>query len=1128
MERQAGLLKRLGISAFSLLFAALLGFFPRTGQAVNATGRIVGTVTDSTGAVVPGAAVTVMSQTTGASRRMQTDANGDYNFELLPIGLYSVRVEKSGFKTFSENGITLQVDENRTVPVVLQPGDVTEEVTVTTAPVGVDLIDATVKEVVDQERMVDLPLNGRSPLDLQLIMPGTAVDIVGVGHAQSQNNGLVVNGNRAASNYYLLDGVNFINSFQSTAPVFPAPDALHEFTMQLGQMSAAFGRDSGATVNAVTNSGTNEFHGTLFEFFRNTVLNANNYFSNKNGKARPPYNLNQYGGSLGGPVRKDKTFFFVYAQQTSRRESQPIIIPTVLTSSERLGDFNDDCPGSACPIDPRTGKSFPGNVIPQNRIDPVAAAFVQKVMPLPNSGTRSYIFNGPTGTGQDHLDESQFVARIDQSFGAKDKVFGRYYYNDDAGVAFSGNLPGNFYNQDYRNQNLGLNWTRILSPTEVNSLTIGFDRTAHHFVDPIPRNWHDFGGPCNSRGCEYKYTIALFIPGSINSQGNSDYYQTPTTYQISDVMSWVKGRNTLNVGTDLLDETPNQFFNFLSDGEFFFANNFSNNSLSDFLLGLPSYGRQDTPTGNELRYHEINIYAQDDVKVTKDLNVNLGLRWEPFMPPTDNRNWRDCMDLTFTEHSIVFPQGPPGLLYPAEGQQGRGWGGVHDAGCPRSASPNKMANMAPRIGLAWDPFGTGKTSVHAGYGIFWDNIRLEAWNRLPNTQPYTISRSVFSPGNVTNNFPASLSGDLWLTNGGLADPYPYAVPEGATQNAAFKYAYPVLTAYFPSTFNLAYVQQYNFGIDQELWKNYTVKVTYLGNRGVHLFMSHEYNWALPLPFTVETPAQQLANYTARRRFSTVTCQGQPCYDTMERDDDAGWSNYNSLQITVNRQFTHGLTFLGSYVWGKTLDIGSVSAEGGEGPRDPYNLNLDKGPSQFDIRNRFVTSFIWQVPRMKEFGNPVANGLINGWEFNGAVTIQSGFPFTVHSGPDTSLTGIGGETADPVPGANPTLPSGRSHSQRIAQYFNTAAFKIAPYGTYGATGRDSLSGPGLVNFDISIFKEFKLSERWGKLQFREENFNLFNHPNFGLPDSTVTDGAAFGQIFSAGNPRFIQFAVKEIF
>jgi hypothetical protein len=1059
---------------------------------------------------------------------MKTDASGDFNFELLPIGLYSVKVERLGFKVFIVKGITLQVEESRSIPVKMQLGEITQEVTVTDVPVGVDLVDETVKEVVDEQRMVDLPLNGRSPLDLQLIMPGTAVDIVGVGHAQSQNNGLVVNGNRAASNYYLLDGVDFINAFQATAPVFPAPDALHEFTMQLGQMSAAFGRDAGATVNAVTNSGSNAFHGTLFEFFRNTVLNANNYFSNEAGAPRPPYNLNQYGGSLGGPIRKDKTFFFIYAQQTSRRESQPIIIPTVLTAAERGGDFSDDCPGSSCPIDPRTGQAFPENTIPQGRIDPVAAAFVKAVMPLPNSGSRSYIFDGPTGTGQDRLDESQFVARIDQSFGAADKIFGRFYYNDDAGVAFSGNLPGNFYDQDYRNQNLGLNWTHILSPTKVNSLTLGFDRTAHHFVDPIPRNWHDFGGPCNSRGCDDKYTISLFIPGSINSQGNSNYYQTPTTYQVSDVMSWVKGRNSLNVGTDLLDEAPNQFFNFLSDGEFFFQNNFSNNPLSDFLLGLPSYGRQDSPTGNELRYHEVNLYVQDDVKVTKNLTANLGVRWEPFMPPADNRNWRDCMDLTFTKQSIVFPNAPPGLLYPAAAQQGRGGGNLHDAGCPRSASPNQMKDMAPRIGLAWDPLGKGKTSISAGYGIFWDNIRLEAWNRLPNTQPYTISRSVFSPGNVTNNYAASLSGDLWLTNAGLADPYPYSVPEGAAQDAAYQYAYPILTAYFPSTFNLPYVQEYNFGVQQELFKDYTLKVTYLGNRGVHLFMSHEYNWAVPLPFNVESPATQESDYTARRRFSNVTCKGQPCYDTMERDDDAGWSNYNSLQITVNKQFKHGLTFLSSYVWGKTLDIGSQAGEGGEGPRDPYNFNRDKGPFEFDIKHRFVTSFIWQAPRVRGFNNWVSNGLLNGWELNGAVTMQTGFPFTVYSGPDTSLTGIGSETADPVAGVSPNLSSGRSHSKRVAEYFNTAAFQVAQWGTYGSVGRNSLYGPGLVNFDVSFFKEFRISERWGKLQFREENFNLFNHPNFGLPDSTVTDGTAFGQIFSANDPRFVQFALKEIF
>jgi len=980
---------------------------------------------------------------------------------------------------------------------------------------------------VDQTRMVDLPLNGRSPLDLQLIMPGTAVDVVGVGHGQSQNNGLVVNGNRAASNYYLLDGVNFINAFQSTAPVFPAPDALHEFSMQLGQMNAAFGRDAGATVNAVTNSGTNAFHGTLFEFFRNTKLNASNFFANSTGSVKPPYNLNQYGGSFGGPIIKDRTFFFVYAQQTARRESSPIIIPNVLTAQERLGNFSDVCPGSACPIDPRTGNAFPGNIIPANRIDPVANAFVQKVMPLPNSGARSYAFEGPTGNGQDHLDESQFVVRVDHSFGDKDKIFGRYYYNDDAGVAFSGNLPGNFYDQNYRNQNVGINWAHIFSPNLVNSLTLGFDRTAHHFSDPVPRNWADFGGTCNSRGCGYKYTLALFIPGSINSQGNSDYYQTPTTYQISDNLSWTKGKHTINFGTDLLYEIPNQFFNYLSDGTFSFQNNFSNNPLSDFSLGLPSNVRQDSPTGNELRYHEINLYVQDDVKVRKNLTVNLGVRWDPFLPPTDNLNWRDCIDLTFTQHSVVFPQGPPGLLYPAEGQQGRGWGSKGDSSCPRSASPKRMGNFAPRVGLAWDPFSTGKTSVRAGYGIFWDNIRLEAWNRLPNTQPYTISRQSYSPGNVTNNFAPSLSGDLWLTNAGLSDPFPFAVPEGAQQNASFQYAYPVLTAFFPSYFNLPYVQQYNIGVQQQLWNDYTLNVTYLGNHGSHLFMSHELNWAVPLPLSVQSSDLQLTNYSARRRLSGIRCGNQACYDTMEIDDSNGWSNYNSLQISLNKPMKHGLSFLTSYVYAKTIDIGSVAGEGGSGPRDPYNLNLSKGPSDFDVKHRFVTSLVWQIPGLGK-SHGFTSVLLNGWQVNGIMTLQSGFPFTVYSGPDTSLTGIGGETADPVAGVAAKLPSGRASGQLVSEYFNPAAFQVAAWGTYGLASRNSMYGPGLVNFDMSFFKNFALPERLGKIEFREENFNLFNHANFYNPDSTVTDGSAFGQIFAAHDPRFVQLALKWIF
>lgn len=1113
-----------------LIAAVLLAFLPKIARAVDATGKIVGAVTDATGSTIPDASVKLTNQGTGSVRSMQTDGSGNFNFELLPIGVYSMKVEKTGFRTLVQSDITLQVDQSLTLPISMQLGDVTQQVTVTGTASGVNLLDATVKEVVDQTRMVDLPLNGRSPLDLQLIMPGTAVDVVGVGHGQSQNDGLVVNGNRAASNYYLLDGVNFINAFQSTAPVFPAPDALHEFSMQLGQMSAAYGHDAGATVNAVTNSGSNALHGSLFEFVRNTDLNASNFFGNSTGTPKSPYHLNQFGGSLGGPVIKDKTFFFIYAQQTFRRQYSPNTIPTVLTAAERTGDFNDDCPGPSCPIDPRTGKAFPGNIIPLNRLDPVSMAFIAKEMPLPNSGGRSYTFNSPTGAGQDYLNESQFVIRLDHTFNEKDRLFGRYYFNDDAGVANDGNLPGAYslYDQNYRNQNVALNWTHIFSPTLVNTFTLGFDRTAHHFSVPDKQNWSDFGGTCNSSGCGVKYAILLNIPGSINTGGaNADYYQTPTTYQISDSVSLVKGKNTLTFGTDLLYEIPNQFFHYLSDGTFSFQNNFSNNPLTDFMLGLPSDVRQDSPTGNELRYKEINLYAQDDVKVRPNLTVNMGVRWEPFMPPTDNLNWRNCLDLTFTQHSVVFPQAPPGLLYPAEGQQGRGWGDNGDKSCPRSASPKRMGNFAPRVGLAWDPFGKGKTSIRAGYGIFWDNIRLEAWNRLPNTQPFTISRQSHSPGNVTNDFAPSMAGDLWLTNAGLADPFPYAVPEGAAENAAYKYQYPVLAAFFPSYFNLPYVQQYNFGIQQQLGNDYTVSVNYLGNRGSHLFMSHELNWAVPLPLNVQPASIQLSDYAARRRFSNVTCSGQPCYDTVEIDDSNGWSNYNSLQISVNRPMRHGLSFLSSYVYAKTIDIGSVAGEGGSGPRDPYNLNLDKGPSNFDVKHRFVTSLVWQIPAVSRFRG-VTNVLLNNWQVNGIITVQSGFPFTVYSGPDTSLTGIGGETADPVGGISASLPSGRSNGQRVAEYFNTAAFQVASWGTYGLVSRNSMYGPGLVNFDMSFFKSFPISERLGRIEFREENFNLFNHPNFFNPDSTVQDGAAFGQIFSAHDPRFVQLALKWIF
>src|SRR5947208_6273631 len=448
IERRPCMSEKTGRKRTRLLTAAILfGSIVSLVEAAIPTGTVVGNVRDESGAIIPGAKVTITHQGTGAVRSMLTDSSGNYNFPLLAVGTYTLKIEMQGFQTFVQKEFLLQVDQNLTIPVTMKLGEITQEVTVEGATAGVDLVKATVTEVVDQRRIVDLPLNGRNPLQLQLLMPGVVFDTNTVGHGQGQNEGMVINGNRPASNYYVMDGVDAVDSYLAVAPTFPAPDALQEFSVQTSVFSAEYGRNAGGLINAVVRSGANAFRGTLFEFLRNERLNANEFFANRAGRAKPAFKLNQYGGTFGGPIRRDKTFVFGYYQGTNKRKNDIVTIPTVFTPQERpdlnpngWADFSDVCPGSQCPRDPRTGQPFPNFIIPAERLDPVAVRFTKAAIPPPNSG-RSYVFSGPSAGPNDKLDESQFIVRIDHSFSSADKLFGRYFFNDDTAGGLTGNNP---------------------------------------------------------------------------------------------------------------------------------------------------------------------------------------------------------------------------------------------------------------------------------------------------------------------------------------------------------------------------------------------------------------------------------------------------------------------------------------------------------------------------------------------------------------------------------------------------------------------------------------------------------------------------------------------------------------
>lgn len=1127
-------MKRNLVVLLTIIFGLALS--QRLSFAAGATGKIVGTVVDASGSPIASAKVTITNDGTNQSVTDVSDASGNFTFPALATGNYSVRVESTGFQAYVQRGIVLEVDQNVTVRAPLTVGSVSETVEVSSAPPAINLVDATVSHVVDQQRVVDLPLNGRDSLQLQYIMPGVSYDNNNVSHGQGQHEGVVVNGNRPGSNYYLLDGVDMTDNYLSTAPVFPAPDALQEFDIQTSNFTAQYGRNSGGLVNTVSRSGTNAIHGGAFEFFRNTVLNSKNYFASPT-EPKPAFKLNQFGGFLGGPIIKDKMFFFGYYQGTRQRRDETQTINQVLTQAQRP-DLNGgvaDVSGLGA-IDPRTGVAFANNIIPANRIDPTALKVIQQFMPLPNNSTNGYSFNSPVANNQDNLNEDQYLARIDRTFSQHDIVFGRYFYNQDVSNGLGGgNAPNRPHLKYFRNQNVALDWTHTFSPNLINTAVFGFTRVAHHRGPTQSVGWQEFGGPAGQSAAGTLSDLFVNVNGSINAGGDGVFVQNRQTWQYTDSVNWIVGKHTLTFGGDYRREASNRVEDYATDPNFNFNGLYSGNALVDLLLGLPNNFNQQTEVQSRLRHNGIDAYAQDNYKVTSQVTIDAGIRWEPFILPVDNLNDQTCFDPTFTRQSAYYPNAPKGLTFPGP-PVGSGSLGSGDSGCPRGGVPNRYANVAPRIGVNIDPFKNGKTSVRAGYGIFWDQARLIAWNRFSTAQPFDSNITINA---IPNSSTPSLSGDQIFASSGRADPFPFVIPRSPADRAAFQFPVQSAETVFSPDFNQGYTQQFNLTVDQQLAKDFNLTVSYIGNKGTHLFISREYNYAPLSSFIHNTPIDpstgkpfdqisynsQDAILAQRRRLSGVsTCTSGgtsgPCYGPTEMLENTGYSNYNSLQVEVNHRFNKGFSLLASYVWAKYLDIVSYTAEGGNGPRNPENFAQSYGPSDNDVRHRFTASYIYALPKLNS-AHGLMSGVVNGWQNQGIITAQTGAPYSINSQTDSAAAGVGGVLADAVPGVSSSISN-----RGVNGYFNTSAFINAAPGTVGSTGRNLLNGPSLINVDTSVFKDFNVFEH-GKIQFRAELFNLFNHPNFFNPDNTVGDGS-FGRLTSARDPRIAQFALKYLF
>ncbi len=1073
----------------------------------QSTGSIRGSVSDPSGASVPGAAVTVKSVTTGLTRTGQSNDSGLFVFPDLPIGAYEITISKAGFQTEKRSGTDLLTGQTIGLEITLSVGAQTETVTVNADTQEAQTTTSEVATTVDQKQMQDLPLNGRNPLQLTTLTPGAALTTVGTESGQQDNVGLTVNGLRATQNNYQLDGALFINRFFDSVPILPSPDGLQEFTIQAANFSAEYS-GAGALVQLSSRSGTNAFHGSAFEFLRNTVLNAHNYFQS----TVPPFKLNQFGGTVGGPIRKDKTFFFFSAEDLQQRSSPNSINITVPTAPQLRGDFSALLkPASGLPTiiyNPVTGQPYPGNIIttPGSPLSQaVANAFLTPLASNPTTG----VF---ISTSNSNVDRTQYLVKIDHAVSASNHLSGRYFYvQDNFQRAF--NAPLGFYAaNNFRNQSLTLSDTQVFSST----LTGTFYASAGRFartqipVSPGLQNLQSLG-----QNLPYGTNVPVFpgvranISGFVNIFSGGGLTQDPTTFEFKAQAVKVLGPHTMSFGaayertrinaTDYSYTPGDNTFNGQRTAApsgapvvsgFTSASQYKTGyAPADFYLGLDSTFFQDNGRKFYLRENRVGVYLQDDWKVSRDLTINAGLRWDPWLPPVDLNE--TLVGFIPGQQSTVAPNAPRGLVFNG------------DAGIQSSIFRNNYKDFAPRIGFAYNVGGNGKTVVRGAYGLFYGFPEGLLYQRTDAAQPINLYLNINNPpawDNIYNGYPGG-------------DPFPRAHLSTA-QFSSYQFLLPFSGGVLNPNSKVSYTQGYNLTVEQQFSSNFAMALAYVGNHAVHVMGSRQFNPA------VFAPGATVGNENARRLY--------PGLGAVELADSYEYAIFNSLQLNVTRRVAHGLTLLSNVTWSKTIDNSSAANEGTAGPPNPFNLNSARGPADFDQTVRFNAAVNYITP--KYVGNRIAEAGLNGWQANLIANLYTGLPFTVLSGTDRSLSGVGNDYADVVPGVNPRRPAG---ANRVLQNFNTAAFQAAALGTFGTATRNSLRGPGFEEIDASLFKDLFTEHRIHG-QFRAEGFNVLNHPNLATPVSTVSAGN-FGQVTSTVatsatslGPRVFQFGAKVIF
>ncbi|MGH9469032.1 MAG: carboxypeptidase regulatory-like domain-containing protein [Terriglobia bacterium] len=1080
--------------ALTFTMVAILSLAGSLGAQQRDSAGLYGRISDQQSAAVPGARITLEQVATGVVRETKSNQAGEWAFSTLPVGEYDLKVEKEGFRTVEQTGILLQVNDNRRVDLTLTVGAVNTTVNVRANAAAVNLSDATLKTTIDTTRALELPLNGRDLADLTFLAPGVepASGVAG-GNGDGakmafSTRQFSVNGSRQNTVTFTLDGGVNMDTLQNTMLPYPFPDAVQEFSVETASEGAAFGRNSGGSVNIVTKSGTNAFHGDAFEFVRNTAFDANDFFSHG------PDNLkqNQAGGTLGGPIRKDKLFFFAGYQQTWIRSLSASPSHLSMTQAYRQGNFSDllTGPKPLQLIDPFTGTPYINNQIPQAEWSK-AAQNLLKYAPLPG-------LDGLVHYSVPSLQNArEWIARVDYNANQKANLFVRLYRNTQQKPPYmaSNNIFSSRQgvNGTAENATVAMNYT--VSPSILVQTRLTGDEYTGLRDYAVPFTMKTLGVNVNPQG----NGIGASLDGTSNFSFSSG---APASFTTSDIefaqnWQWIKGRHSVAWGADIDDSRYNEYNDFNSEGSFGFNGAYTGFDQADFLIGQFSSFVQGNGEIEFKRLHYFGFYAGDTFRLTPRLTLTFGGRWEPYLPMTD-LNHRITMfsqaAYSAGTASQVFVNSPPGLLY--VGDKAPTGGGV----LPASVVPSDFRHFGPRFGFAWDVFGNGRTSLRGGYGVYFDAPELYAYNNMNDQAPFSF----------TVNFTSGLFDDPYAGRENL-NIFPYA--GDFQKNSAF--SLPMVAAALQTSQALPYEQTWNLTLDRQLGPAWLVSASYVGSKGTHLWGDFDNNPPLYTPSL--TLAQNLKNINSRRP--------RPQYQELDLLMAGLNQEYNSFQLSVQKRMSHGLTNELGYTLAKNIDYLSSNAQITSNTLwDPYNFFRFRGPSDFDRRNRIVDSLVYQAPEAA-FRSGTASAILRNWAVSGIVTFESGSPFTVMSS-NHSCACTGNSTADltgPI-----SIASGRS--AEIAQYFNTSAFAQAAPGTFGTLGRNSIYGPAFWNTDAALFRSFPLHALGdaGKLTLRAEFFNLFNRPDLANPGASV-GSKTFGRITAtASPPRILQFSLKLIF